>query len=165
MTDTLTEPSPNGTEHSPAATGAVVEPAAAVFSRPMTDKILADPALTAEIEQEWRRRFPGYQRAVAVTALIVEGAVEACPRWANDHKHMSVLVRGWTPGPGTGQFKAIEGTRALVQRIATDQYHGAPGVEALCASHLLRIGLRQSVKRKPLLDPVFTDLATMLSLG
>lgn len=165
MSDHTDQP---GTDDETVSTGQVTNPAAEraarLVGRAADDRLRIDPSLLAELEAEAARRFPGRSMPTVLTVLITEGAAEAMPKWKNDHKHVTAMVRTYTPPARVShQAKALAGTARLVSKAAGALYHGAPGMEGVTASLLLRLGLDRSTRKQPVVDPAFTAAEEALS--
>lgn len=147
-----------------AGVAAEAAPGAALFGLAVSEKIRIDPTLDAEIDAEAARRFPGYSRPVVVAILVAEAAAIAGPKLANEHRHLSDLVKGYAPPAKLPtDTRVLAGTKALVGRVAAKQYPGAPAVEGLTVSLLMRLGLNRSTKKQPVLDPAAALALTLLT--
>lgn len=159
--DTTNDPTDQTT--GPDDTTAQPDEGTVLFSFAADERLRSDPTLDGEIDREAARRFPGYPRPVVVSILIAEAAREAGPKWSNDHKHLVELTKGYQPPQKiAGEVRVLTGTKQLVARVSKDQYHGAPNTEGLTTSHLLRLGLTISAKKRPVLDPSVAVTATLL---
>lgn len=137
---------------------------ARLFELEANEKMRVDAALDTLLTDEAARRFPGIARPVVASILIAEAAAEAGPRWVNDHKHIADLNRGYDPPRKMSvEIRLLAGTKALVSRVCAQQYHGAPGMDGLTASHLLRYGLTRSEKRRPVIDPAYAAAVALLT--
>lgn len=137
---------------------------ARLFDLEASEKIRIDATLDPLITMEAQRRFPGIARPVVVSVLIAEAAAEAGPRWANDRKHLTDLNKGYDPPRKlTAEVRMLAGTKAVIAKVCAAQYHGAPGMDGLTASMLLRYGLLRSEKKRPVIDPAYAAALALLS--
>lgn len=135
-----------------------------LFRLDASEKIRIDATLDTLITIEGRRRFPGIARPVVVSVLIAEAAAEAGPRWVNDRKHLSELTKGYDPPTKmSAEIRMLAGTKAVISKVCAAQYHGAPGMDGLTASLLLRYGLTRSEKRRPVVDPAYAAALALLT--
>lgn len=128
------------------------------------ESIRIDPELQTDIDEVCRDAFPGYDRKVVVSILIATGLGEAAPKWANDRRHISDLVRGYDPSGRKLdlQTNVLAGTSRLIQKAATEQYHGAPGMTPRMASYAIALGIRRLKAIRPVYHPSMGDAAHMI---
>lgn len=140
-------------------------PAAALFVLPLGDAIRVDAALLPEVEQARTLRWPGIPAAVVIGVLIADAYSDLKGQW-EQRRHPSEVVRGYSPPArlsAASPVKAVDGTKAIVERLARAVYYGAPGQEAVAASFLLRHGLNRALRGRPVVDPQLVEALAVLT--